>query len=326
MPTVVLPGDIIPMPTPTPAAFGPEKHPQQQQAGGGAVRLTTGLSLLSSRKPQGRQPMIASIHAGLLSADTRRRAIVGGAGGAGGGNDDTPSSSTMTTKATITTLTHTPFQTRAYFPTPQDLVIATVQRSAGEAFACSLSPLGQPAYLPHLAFEGATKKTRPQLRATDLVYARVASVGPGNGGGGGSGSVGGEVELTAVDAATGRSGPDGLGPLVGGMVFDVSVGFASRLMMGPRGGVVVLDALGEALTPVGGFEVAVGRNGRVWVDCAVGNNKGVVGEEKGTVIRATVAIGRCLQETEAGGLGVVEQRKMVWRVLRQMGLGDLAKA
>jgi exosome complex component RRP40 len=107
-------------------------------------------------------------------------------------------------------------------------------------------------------------------------------------------------------------------------VFDVSVGFAARLMMGGNaktgGGVVVLEELGAKLEGLGGFEIAVGRNGRVWVDCSGGGGAtGPAGESAGVL--ATVAIGRCLQETDDGGLGVTEQKKLVSRVLREMGLG-----
>ena len=184
-------------------------------------------------------------------------------------------------------------------------MIAQIQRSGAEFYNCNLSSHYPAALLGHLSFEGATRKTRPQLKATELVYARVLSVGVGPGA---------EIELTCVNPATGKAEPGGLGPLNGGMVFDVSVGFAARLMMGSTqgsGGIVVLEELGKKLEGQGGFEIAVGRNGRVWVD-ASGN------EDAG--IKATVAIGRCLQEIDDRELEVTEQKKLVSKVLRDMGL------
>lgn len=172
------------------------------------------------------------------------------------------------------------------------------------------------------------------LKPGELVYARVLSVGLG---------AGAEVELTCVNPATGRAEPGGLGPLVGGMVFDVSTGFAARLMRastsgGGAGGsasgkgtakreaememesdgvagIVVLEELGRRLEGCGGFEIAVGRNGRVWVDCSSGGEAGGGGEVN---VKATVAVGRCLTETDRGNLDVVDQRKLVARVVKEM--------
>jgi exosome complex component RRP40 len=68
------------------------------------------------------------------------------------------------------------------------------------------------------------------------------------------------VELSCVSATTGKT--DGLGPLKGGMLFTISVGFAAKLVRGKREGVFLLDLMGEKVE----FECIVGRNGRVWVD------------------------------------------------------------
>ena len=92
-----------------------------------------------------------------------------------------------------------------------------------------------------------------------------------------------------------------MGELKGGMVFDVSLGMARRLLMARQredGGVVVLEGLAERV----GFEVAVGRNGRVWV--------------RGEGVRETLVVGQALQETDRGGLGVEEQGRLVRRLLR----------
>ena len=84
-------------------------------------------------------------------------------------------------------------------------------------------------------------------------------------------------------------------------MFDVSLGMARRLLMARQredGGVVVLEGLAERV----GFEVAVGRNGRVWV--------------RGEGVRETLVVGQALQETDRGGLGVEEQGRLVRRLLR----------
>ncbi|SPQ19522.1 f1a4630c-dc49-4d39-a614-c1d1998b0514 [Thermothielavioides terrestris] len=127
------------------------------------------------------------------------------------------------------------FNSQRYIPTTGDLVLATVTRNAPEAYLCSLSAYTPAATLPHLAFEGATKKTRPQLAPGQLVYARVALAHRHM-----------DPELECVSAATGRA--DGLGPIAAGngCVFDVSLGFARRLLMARSredGGVGVLEML-----------------------------------------------------------------------------------
>lgn len=105
---------------------------------------------------------------------------------------------------------------------------------------------------------------------------------------------------------------------MGGMVFDVSTGMAARLIRASSSpvedddgveGLLVLDELGKKLESVGGFEIAVGRNGKVWVDCSNGGD---------AAVKATVAIGRCLTTTEEHELSPTDQKKLVTRILREM--------
>jgi exosome complex component RRP40 len=181
-----------------------------------------------------------------------------------------------------------------YVPSPNDLVIGQVMRSAGEAYQVSLGAYTAPATLPHLAFEGASKKTRPQLASGAVVYARVALANRHM-----------DPELECVSAGTGKA--EGLGPLVGGCVFDVSAGFARRLLRAGGGagkngaGLVFL----EALATDGGlaFETAVGRNGKVWV-----------GSES---VRTVVLVGRALREVDEKGLDERQQRKLAGKLLSE---------
>ncbi len=87
-------------------------------------------------------------------------------------------------------------------------------------------------------------------------------------------------------------------------MFDVSLGFARRLLMAKSkevGRVEVLELCGaEGLA----FETAVGRNGKVWVNSAE--------------VKHVVLIGRALKETDEGGLGVEAQRKLVKRLIREL--------
>ncbi|KAI5298391.1 exosome non-catalytic core subunit rrp40 [Ascosphaera atra] len=225
------------------------------------MKLMPGIRLLSSRdntSKKDKQPVLTTTQAGFLSIDHKRSA---------------------------TTVSITTFPRRRYTPAPT---------TSAEYFHCTICPNSPQAYLGQLAFEGATKKTRPMLKADELVYARVASVGVG------------EVELTCVNPATGKAEPDGLGPLNGGMVFDAAYE-PDKVWCGCVG------AVGKGAGGAWGFEVAVGKNGKVWVDCSA------AGE---AAVKATVAIGRCLTETGEKVLDATDQKKLVTRVLKEMELSQ----
>ena len=180
-----------------------------------------------------------------------------------------------------------------YVPKAGDLVIAQVRSSGAEMFQLYINSHSQQAFLPQLAFEGATKKTRPQLKANDLVYARVIFAQRNM-----------EVELSCVNPSTGKAEPDGLGPLSGGMVFDVSIGLAERLLK--KQGVTFLEDLGAKIQ--GGFEIVVGKNGMVWVDCP----------EAG--VKSVCAVGRCMQAVDEGLLQEKEQKKVVNKICHELGI------
>ena len=94
-----------------------------------------------------------------------------------------------------------------------------------------------------------------------------------------------------------------MGELKGGMVFDVSLGMARRLLLAKQredGGVAVLEEIAEKVA----FEVAVGRNGKVWV--------------KSAGVKETLLVGKALQETDKQSLSIDEQVKLVKKLLRQV--------
>lgn len=181
-----------------------------------------------------------------------------------------------------------------YLPKAGDLVIAQVRQATADFFHLHINAHSPQAFLPSLAFEGASRKTRPQLKNGDVVYAKVVFAQKGM-----------EVELTCVNPSTGKSEPDGLGKLSGGMIFDVSPGLADRLLR--KQGVTALDELGSKLQ--GGFEIAVGRNGKVWVDCPESGVKGIV------------AVGKCLQEMDDYELTQKEQKKLVTKIITDLERG-----
>ncbi|PQE31867.1 Exosome complex component RRP40 protein [Rutstroemia sp. NJR-2017a WRK4] len=181
------------------------------------------------------------------------------------------------------------FNAGRYIPAVGDLVIATIQKSAQDIYYASLSDFTPNASLPQLSFEGATKKTRPQLANGALVYARVTLANKHM-----------DPEIECVSSSTGKS--EGLGPLTGGMIFNISLGMARRMMMAKpaeQGGLVILEELGAAGVA---FEIAVGRNGKVWVDSKT--------------IKTTLAIGRAIQETDEKHLSIDDQKKLARKLGR----------
>ncbi|KAI0998684.1 hypothetical protein K3495_g9512 [Podosphaera aphanis] len=183
------------------------------------------------------------------------------------------------------------YNSTRYIPTNGDLVIATIQKSATDFYYASLSDYTAYASLPQLSFEGASRKTRPQLAPGALVYARVTLANKHM-----------EPELECVSGSTGKS--EGLGPLVGGMLFSISLAMARRLMLSnpaEKGNLVVLDEFEAANVA---FEIAVGRNGRLWV-----NSKNV---------KITLGVGKAIQEVDVKSLSIIDQKKLVKKISKDL--------
>lgn len=102
-----------------------------------------------------------------------------------------------------------------------------------------------PALLPTLAFEGATKRNRPQLNPGDMVFCRVTAA-----------SMYMDPEVSCMDAH-GRS--DGLGHVAGGCMFETTTGHCRRLLQ--KQPPLELQLIRDAVA----CELVVGANGRVWV-------------------------------------------------------------
>lgn len=170
-------------------------------------------------------------------------------------------------------------------------MIATVHHSSVDVYYASITDYTSYASLPQLSFEGATKKNRPVLVQGSLIYGRVSMANKHM-----------DPELECVSSSTGKS--DGLGLLTGGMLFTVSLVMARRLMMPKpteQGKLVVLEELGDAGVA---FEIAVGRNGKVWV-----NSKNP---------KTTLAVGKAIQDTDDKGLSMDEQKKLVKKLVKEL--------
>ena len=113
----------------------------------------------------------------------------------------------------------------------------------------------QLASLSIYAFEGGTKKNRPNLVPGSLVYARMSMANKDV-----------EPELSCI-AASGKA--EGFGPLVEGYMFKCSTGLARQCLAADS---IVLNEIGRYLP----FEIAVGLNGRIWVNSTSNLNTMVI--------------------------------------------------
>lgn len=107
------------------------------------------------------------------------------------------------------------------------------------------------AVLPALAFEGATKRNKPNLTVGAAVYARVVRA-----------SAATEVELSCVEPGSAKSWVSKsatFGELTGGTLVRVSLALARALRVAENH---VLATVGERIP----FECAIGMNGLVWVN------------------------------------------------------------
>ncbi len=139
---------------------------------------------------------------------------------------------------------------RRYRAQVDDMVVGTIVERHAESYRVDIG-LAQPAVLPALAFEGASKRNKPVLDVGQLMYARVRVANKHL-----------EAELTCISPHVKKDWvtQDSIfGPLQGGTVLHTTISLARALMADDH---PVLALLGKKLR----FELAIGANGRVWVN------------------------------------------------------------
>ncbi|GLB38361.1 putative KH domain containing protein [Lyophyllum shimeji] len=160
---------------------------------------------------------------------------------------------------------------RRYVPAPQESVIGVIVQRVGEGYRVDIGSAHY-ASLDSLAFEGATKRNKPNLKVGSLVYARVSLAHKDM-----------EPELECFDAQTRKS--EGFGELKGGFLVKCSLKMC-RDLLDPKH--FLLPLLGARFP----LEAAVGMNGRVWVSA----------KEP----RQIIAISRCIEAVDPDGGGLDE--------------------
>ncbi|XP_048408630.1 exosome complex component RRP40-like [Stegostoma tigrinum] len=170
-------------------------------------------------------------------------------------------------------------QQKRYVPAKGEYVIGIVTVKSGDIFKVDVGGSEQ-ASLSYLAFEGATKRNRPNVQVGDLVFAQFVVANKDM-----------EPELVCIDSCGRSNGMGVIGP--DGLLFKVSLSIARKLLS-PN--CEVMKNLGE-LYP---FEIVVGMNGRIWV--------------KARTLKHTLLVANVL---ESCGNMTAEQRRHVFKKLSE---------
>lgn len=147
---------------------------------------------------------------------------------------------------------------KRYIPCKGETVLGFVVQKAGDIFRVDIGA-NELAALSYLAFEGATKKNRPDVNVGDLVFAKLLVAHKDF-----------ESELICVDSLGKKQK---LGVLRDGFVFNCSINLARRLRNNES---PLLESIRKHIQVP--LEIVVGMNGRVWINArkerdtiAVGN-------------------------------------------------------
>lgn len=154
---------------------------------------------------------------------------------------------------------------KRYVPNRGETVIGLVVQKAGDIFRVDIGA-SEPACLSYLAFEGATKKNRPDVNVGDLVFAKMLIANKDF-----------ESELICVNSLGKK---DKLGVLAGGFVFNCSINLVRRLLN--ESGTLCRAIQREIQVPM---EMVVGMNGRVWLN--------------GRNVRDVIAVGNAILAAES---------------------------
>ena len=134
---------------------------------------------------------------------------------------------------------------KRYVPRKGEVIVGVVASKRGDLLKVDIGA-SEHASLLLTAFEGATKKQKPDVQVGDVIYARLLSATREM-----------EPELVCVDSyyKAGR-----LGILSDqGFLFNIDQDFAYRLLNYDN---LLLRTLGQKMA----YEIAVGMNGKVWVN------------------------------------------------------------
>lgn len=151
---------------------------------------------------------------------------------------------------------------KRYVPIKGEAVIGIVLQKTGDYFRVDIGS-SEMATLSYLAFEGATKKNRPDVNKGDLIFGRLLIADRDI-----------EPELVCVDSH-GKKGK--LGILSDGFLFNCSINLVRKLLNEQC-------PLFECLSKEVPFELAAGMNGKIWIH--------------GRNVKETIAVGNAILAAE----------------------------
>lgn len=131
-----------------------------------------------------------------------------------------------------------------YVPVQGDQVVGVVTQKMADSWKLDIGSADL-ATISYLAFEGATKRNRPNVQVGDLLYCRIVTAIKHM-----------EPELVCIDSQGRARGMGVLG--TDGFMFNVPLHVARRLLDHES---ELLKMLGKQIS----FEITCGMNGRVWV-------------------------------------------------------------
>ncbi|CAO2580646.1 Exosome complex component RRP40 [Lemmus lemmus] len=135
-------------------------------------------------------------------------------------------------------------QQKRYVPVKGDHVIGIVIAKSGDLFKVDVGG-SEPASLSYLAFEGATKRNRPNVQVGDLIYGQCVVANKDM-----------EPEMVCIDSCGRANGMGVIGQ--DGLLFKVTLGLIRKLLAPDC---EIVQELGK-LYPL---EIVFGMNGRIWV-------------------------------------------------------------
>uniref|UniRef100_G3TZR2 Exosome complex component RRP40 n=1 Tax=Loxodonta africana TaxID=9785 RepID=G3TZR2_LOXAF len=135
-------------------------------------------------------------------------------------------------------------QQKRYVPVKGDHVIGIVTAKSGDIFKVDVGG-SEPASLSYLAFEGATKRNRPNVQVGDLIYGQFLVANKDM-----------EPEMVCIDSCGRANGMGVIGQ--DGLLFKVTLGLIRKLLAPDC---EIIQEVGK-LYPL---EIVFGMNGRIWV-------------------------------------------------------------
>ncbi|KAG8775521.1 exosome non-catalytic core subunit rrp40 [Ceratobasidium sp. 428] len=167
-----------------------------------------------------------------------------------------------------------------YSPAAQESVVGYITHRTQDMYRVDIGS-AHSATLDALAFEGATKRNKPNLKVGSVVYARVSLAHKDM-----------EPELECFDASTRKA--DGFGELKGGFVVTCNLATCRSLLDRNH---YLLPLIGARVP----LEIAIGVNGRVWVSSDTPYN--------------TILVSRCIQSLDERDAGEAVMRSFINEIL-----------